>query len=634
MLLLVANIVGSKLATAEEMDPASRHLVMSAADASVSGDLSSILADGPRPAIENAFWNDAIGILRSSIGDEATGRAIVARLMEAALIQSGIDPDTTPLDILSKGDIISMREAIGLPDGGDLLIYLLNRGPSLREDFGLETYTAIRFVVEGLGVRVVFERADLPYLGVGTTFESRIVEEEDDPVSVSQGQRAITRRLNLASLPRLVLAAKAYRAAKRLSENAKEDVYPLLIAADSMNEAFHRDASDDLRTAWYNAEWKALEALRVYEGQDPFLLYEKEHIAFKAPRVFFFFRLFEVAATSYSMAPVAETDVRGKVWAAWGEGISLFAYGESAGPAFEGVTEGVGRETAEYAKMLELLLRYSTADERQAFGDVSAWEGRIENVVREMDQRSLESFVERDFRVIMETIGRPDIAARFLMDRIRSDDNFDREYDYLRWLTSYIVDYCDIISFRLSGDGSWIRRETLGYDALLDFLDSFSEEEGRFVRAGEVVISDGSYEPYSALSPEEDCATAQAVYGVVDNQIFGDIGEWTVESGRSGTVAGIEGWVRQAMSRTDPAPSIVPYLKLVWLEWFGQSFESLKNSSVGAGKFMYDPIDASSLTEPERVRDLKQHPGATEHQKHLVDLFLDTREFLQTRYGS
>ena len=616
------------------MDPASHHIVMSAADATVSGDLSSILADGPRPATENAFWNDAIGILRSSIGNDGIGRAAVARLMEAALIQSGIDPDTTPLDILSEEDIISMREAIGLPDGGDPLIYLLNRGPSLREDFGFETYTAIRFVVEGLGVRVVFERADLPYLGVGTTLGRRVVDEGDDPVSVTPGQRAITRRLNLASLPRLVLAAKAYRAAKRLSEDAEESVYPLLIAANSMGEAFRRDASDDVRTAWYNAEWKALEALRVYEGQEPLLLYEKKHIAFKTPRVFFFFRLFEAAATSYSMAPVPETDVRGKVWAAWGEGISLFAYGESAGPAFERVTEDVGRETAEYAKMLEMLLRYSTAVERQELGDVSAWEERIAIVVRELDKRSLESFVERNFRMITETIGRPDIAGRFLMDRIRSGDDSDREYDYLRWLTAYINDYCYIISFRFSGDGSWTRRETLGYDTLLDFLDSFSEKEGRLVRAGEVVVSDGSYVPYSALIPQEDCATAQAVYGVVDNQLLGEIGEWTVESRRAGTVAGIEGWVREAMSRTDPAPSIVPYLKLVWLEWFGQSFVDLRDSSVGVGEFIYDPIDASPLTEPEKVRDLKQHPGATDHLKHLVDLFLDTREFLQTRYGS
>ncbi len=500
---------------------------------------------------------------------------------------------------------MSMREAIGLPDGGDPLIYLLNRGPSLKEDFGFEGYAAIRFVVEELGIRVIFERIDLPYLGIGTTLERRIVDKEDDPVSVTRGQQAITRRLNLAALPRIILAAKAYRAAKRLSQNAKESVYPLLIAAQSISEAFRRDASDDIRTAWYNAEWKALEALRAYDGQDTFLLDEKNQIPFKTPRVFFFFRLFEVAAEAYSNAPVPENDDRGRVWAAWGEGISLFEYGDSAGQAFERVADGVGRETAEYAKILELLLRYLATYERHELGDVTAWEERIASTIREIDQRALESFVELDFRMITETIGRPDMASQLLMERIRSDDDSDREYDYLRWLAAYVKDYCYIISFRLSGEGNWIRRETLGYDTLLDFLDSFSQEEGRLVRSGEVVVSDGSYVPYSALSPEEDCATTQAVYGVVDNDLLDGISEWTVESRRFETAAGIESWVREAMSRTDPAPSIVPYLKLVWLEWFGQAFVDFLDSSVGAGQFTYDPTDASPLTEPERVRELK-----------------------------
>ena len=43
-----------------------------------------------------------------------------------------------------------------------------------------------------------------------------------------------------------------------------------------------------------------------------------------------------------------------------------------------------------------------------------------------------------------------------------------RETDYLHWFAPNIADYCHVISFRLSVDGEWMRRRTIGYRDLLD----------------------------------------------------------------------------------------------------------------------------------------------------------------------
>ena len=71
---------------------------------------------------------------------------------------------------------------------------------------------------------------------------------------------------------------------------------------------------------------------------------------------------------------------------------------------------------------------------------------------------------------------------------------------------------------------------------------------------------------------------------------------------------------------------------LVWLEWFARAFELLRNPAVDPLEFRYNAIDASTLTTLDRVRELRQHPAATPHQKGLIDLFLDTREFFEEMY--
>ena len=286
-------------------------------------------------------------------------------------------------------------------------------------------------------------------------------------------------------------------------------------------------------------------------------------------------------------------------------------------------------------KIVALFLSYLPLHDAAALGDVKAWRAHVTATLGDHPVQSEEVMdvsLGRDFRHMMATIGRPDIASRFLMDQLRLSRarGIGSENDYIRWLAPFIHEYCYAISFRLSATGDWKRRAAEGYNVLLDFVDNFNDD-GQLVSPGEVVTYDGHRVPYPALSPEEDCTAAQAVYGIVDNPLYGILGQTAVKD-RATIILGIEAWVRDAMSRSKPAPSIAPYLKLVWLEWFAQVFEELKDPSFDVSEFRYSAITASPMTVPDRVRELLQHRAVTPHQRHMIELFLETREFLEEMY--
>ena len=239
---------------------------MSAVSAETSKDIARIVASAPIPRSQNVFWTDAIGIGESPLADEPPGRASIVRLMEAALIYEGVEPDSVSLDRLTTEDIAAMRDIVGFPDHGDLLLYLLNRGPSLHDSFGFGRYTAIRIVPERMSARILLERADRPYLGIGTEFEISLLDPERDPVYIARDEHAKTRHIHLSALPDIILAAKAFRAAKRAPEN--QAVYPLLIAVQAVNRAF-MGYSRDFRPVVYSTEWEAINALRSYFWNGP-----------------------------------------------------------------------------------------------------------------------------------------------------------------------------------------------------------------------------------------------------------------------------------------------------------------------------------------------------------------------------
>ena len=393
-------------AAAQNLDPASLHVLVAAAQAETSEDLAPIVAGAPSPRSETILWTDAIGIGESTLAEEPAGRAAIIRLMEAALIRAGAEPDLVALDRLSLEDISAMRDTVGFPDAGDLLLHLLNRGPSLRDSFGREGYIAHRFAPEGMPFRILQQQTDRPYLGLGSAFTTELLPAEDDPVSKDPRERAKTRRLNLAALPEIVLAAKAFRAVSRAPES--QAIYPLLIAAQAVNRAFLADQVD-FRSVLYATQLKALGALRAYGGSDPVLHHELKRFERRIPRTAFFARLFQSAAAAYRSAPLPPGDRRAQAWAAWGEALSSFAYGAHEGSVFERVAALVGPDAKEHASIFGLFLGYLPTHEATRLADVTAWRSRVTEVLGAdpvQDEGLTTPALERDFAHQMATIGR------------------------------------------------------------------------------------------------------------------------------------------------------------------------------------------------------------------------------------
>lgn len=285
---------------------------------------------------------------------------------------------------------------------------------------------------------------------------------------------------------------------------------------------------------------------------------------------------------------------------------------------------------------MALLLAYLSKSEVSLLGDVDAWRIRAVDILGydPADVKLYENLQsDRDFLRQMATIGRPDISTRFLIDRMATTRGTSHEVAYLRKLGAFARDLCSIISFRMSASNGWVRRNTQGYSSLLDFLDS-TNAEGVLIQRGEVVVSDGNIVPYTALNPEEDCSILAVVHGSVSDQVEPELLNLFSpnELKRADIISNFEDWVKDSMTRDDPAPSIVPYLKLIWFEWFSQAFEALKAPDFSVTKFRYQSLDVSKLVTPDIVRDLAMHPAATSWQKHLIALFLDLRHSLETTY--
>ena len=230
----------TRLIPLQTRDPVSHHILTAPGALETSVDLAAVLATAPTSNSDVALWVDAIGL--GALESTPHGRASIARLMEAALIRMGVAADHVPLDNLSQEDVRAMRDTVGFPDRSDLAVHLLNRGPSLRDSFETgEQYEVTRF--EFGGWHYVHERMNSrDYLGIpakpGLNLADWLItpfRPEEDPVAVVRGEEARSRRFFLTPLPRIVLAAKAFRAAERAPEEHR--VYPLLLAAQAIDRA-------------------------------------------------------------------------------------------------------------------------------------------------------------------------------------------------------------------------------------------------------------------------------------------------------------------------------------------------------------------------------------------------------------
>lgn len=596
--------------------------------------LAQLLATEDSLSDPFTIWHEAIGIGRSALAENAAGRAGIVRLMEAAVIRSGGASDALPLDQISSSDLNAIKEAIGFPGADDLVHFLFARAPSLRNEFEFESYAIVRVILPGLDTHLIRERASHPYLGLTPTFSEQFVPAADDPVQVATGERARTRRLNLAAIGDIIVAAKAYRAADRLKDNTR--FYPLLIAADALERAFLANP-DDFRLVAYRAHWSTLRALRNSPQTDQFLQQEVRRLEFAIPRSAFFARQFSDAEKAYRSAPFPKDDPRGQVWSSWGQAISLFATNADASAAFARTFELLSPEALQYARMFHLLLSHLDHMDRDRLAGSDDWGEKLGPLLkgRWRIENGREWFLfNQDFLRILETIGRSDIAARYLMDEIgqldRDAPDAVRELQMLKWLAPFVTDFCHQISFEMSPASGWSLREVANYNRYLDFLHSINAS-GELIKPGEIVQILDEPGPYGATSPDEDCATTFAVYGITDSDLFG-LYETTSPADTATITAGIESWVLASLNRSDPAPSAVPFLKLIWIEWFSQAFQALNMPGITAERYSYKAINASSLTSKGSVTALLAHEAVSPNDRKILQLFLLTRSFLEERY--
>lgn len=602
--------------------------------AETSQELETALKSSTHMVSARDLWIEALMISSTELLDEPAGRIAITRLMETALIRGTVTGDSNSLDRLSNDDIAAMKAFTGFPGEDELLHYLFERGPSVRDDFEFQNYAIIRLSPDSIPHRILRERASEGYLGLKEQFSQRAIMPADDPVFRAPGEQAKTRTLNLAALPQIVLAAKAFRAAQRAPKQDRH--LPLLIATLAVNKAVVADASD-FRPVVYASEWLAFNALKEARPKDGLLQSELLRLKRRIPRTAFFARLFSAATDAYAKADFPADDIHGKIWSAWGQAISILASGGDSGPLFRSVYDMLTPDHTRFAWMLNNLMQSLSDNERERLGLTDDIEesliALLETHPVATDDKSWRA-LNQDFLRIVETIGRPDIAIRYLVTQAEQiTDDPDKQWrrdQILRWLGPFAHDLCYLISFEMSGSRSWKLRATNGYDPMADFLENV-RPDGGLVQAGEVIVPQDGERTYSSVNPEEDCATAFVVHGVKIYTASVLVEAVTPDTEKASIVLPFQTWVDKAQQRDNA--SIRPYLKLIWLEWFGQAFEPMKNTDIGHDEFIFKTVNASELVAREKVNRLLSHPASGQQEQNLIEVFLLLHGFLKTSYG-
>lgn len=622
IILVIVSLIFA--APAGALEPSTIPFLQSASEAEVERDLSSALQLTLADRDSAGVWRDALQIMRDDRLGTFTRYAAVTRLMSAAVLLSGRAADDLPLHVLTREDVSAMKDTIGFPDESDLIRYLLARGPSLAMAGLRGEYNAVRLAPEG-ELRLILERVDQPILGLSPDFSSRTLAPEFDPVAKPKSERAKTRRVTLPSIPPIIIAAKAYRQGKRAAW--AERPYAALIALEALEDAVKTDPRH-MRIVGYNAHITAEKALLEAASVQPLsseLQKEQTEIALKQPSSAFFARVFDEAAIAYANASVPEGDRRNRVWKLWGVAISRFATGEDASASFQEFVGALDETAAPFARIALRFFDALPTENAVAFPDLPAWRDRVRAVVGGSSPDPRERFrADVDFARILETIARPDIAGPFLMTRIAETQGQSLELEYLYLFAPFVRDYCNLISFQMSRHGTWVRISSAGYDPLLDFLDNF-HPTGRLTESGEVVRPSAGAIPYPALNPEEDCAVIVAASGVAEG-----IMQPSVVPKMS---ADFEDWARQAFERKTPPPSLAPYLKLLYVDWFVSAFEVLKGRRLSASDYRYEPLNASPLASPSLARELLGRATMPAWQRTTLELFLRTHTFLKNNYS-
>jgi hypothetical protein len=638
-LVLIVALLRTDISAAQDFNPRTLDALDAMSGTVVDTDLVPVAPKFEDLAGGLSLLRDALGIIDSSIGATPAGRAATTRLLHLAQM---LDADAdhrrsstgASMDRMDVQDVAALAEATGgFPDARDGVRYLFARKPSLRESFSHVEYIVIRLSAEPPR-QVMFEMTTTPYRDLGPAWSRRELAPGDDLVELPTGEHGETRRFNLAALPDVVLAAKAFRLAARSSEAQRP--YFTYVASRALSHA-EPSAQETIAESVLNTTINALRQSKVATN-DPALQALANRLRFAVPPAAFFARDFAKAASSYRELSHGEPDQR--LWAAWGEGMARFGARDFVGAtaAFDRVASLLtnGSRGEGYAYMLDTLLTLMPASERSTLADNDNWHtAAVARLSAAKIDDAKAAAYDFDFAHLMTTIGRTDLglmhmlhrldAARYLKGEIREK----LESGYLREVAAFARDLCYGVSFTMRGQGVWEIRSTNGYPAQLDFLHNVARD-GLPAGPGQIVsLDDGR--PYGMTAPEEDCVTVGTAYGIPTSSQEAT-SESAHEPNSSAAAAAVANWALGARNRISPAPSIAPYLKLVWVEWFRQAFEPLKASSIRAESFVYKALDLTKITTPVQVLALKELPATTGDQAALIDEFISLRSYLETNY--
>jgi hypothetical protein len=567
------------------------------------------------------------------------------------------DEQPAALDLLQPIEWEALRTETNFPEANDLLLYLLARKPSLKDHFSTDAEYIVTRVTSFNSNRIIIEWASKPYMDLAPVLSEREIAPDRDLVKPPpSGEFALTRRFFLSALPEIVVAAKAARIASLAPVSRR--AYAAAVASYALRRA-HAWENERIAFVVLGIIHKAIEYAEQ-SSSDPYLTGLAKDLRRDVPMAAFFARRFVTAAKHYQEAgntPDAVPKLR--LWAAWGEAISRFAAGEVAA-----ARDGFGRMAAlldqgdwKDAYVLGAFLDVLPETERDTLRDTAQWHvAASERFAVVPDPRQTVT-IDNNFSQIMETIGRTDLGLAHTLRRLEAVQALPRtDRDrlkpiYLHQVMAFARALSADISFMFTPNGGWEPRRVAGYPKELDFLHHL-RSDGQLASAGEVVLLKDK--PYGMQNPEEDRATILNAYGLkiaqgpsltdlvrdwlLNHSIYGPMARQSLTSltapnSHIETTRGIARWVIDARDRTEPAPSIVPYLKLVWVEWFAWAFESrFKAPATWLANFRYLPSEPSGLTRPEQIAALKNHPAATSQQKVLIDRFLTLRAFFESRF--
>jgi hypothetical protein len=142
--------------------------------------------------------------------------------------------------------------------------------------------------------------------------------------------------------------------------------------------------------------------------------------------------------------------------------------------------------------------------------------------------------------------------------------------------------------------------------------------------------------PYGMQEPDEDRISCVDLYSPNNSRVFRE----TVASLRGlkgssdspGDISGFTQWVNEEWVKGNS----IPYLKLVWVEWFYIPFLSLPGFGLRLNGWKYIPADKSNLTSSAQfVQRFETRPLASDSSSdHVRKMFHDIFIMLQQRYGS